>query len=251
LSEKNDATAIKGTELQKLLVLEDDADLRSEIVETLEDDGFSVRDGGTVAWFWREYLRFKPDLIILDLGLPDGRGGQVIRDVRAKSDTGILVLSGRKDEADRVIALEFGADDFVVKPCGSRELIARVSAILRRAVPKQAPVSEDPSGQRAVFGGYKLDLLGMELRDPEDRILKLTTTEFSLLRLFIERPQRVLSRDQLLDLLRGEDWAGYDRTIDGLVSRLRRKLTSPDGDQQFFKTVHGAGYVFTEPVSVG
>lgn len=236
--------------MQKLLVLEDDADLRSEIVETLDDDGFAVRDGGTVAWFWAEYPRFEPDLIILDLNLPDGKGGQVIRDVRAKSDVGILVLSGKRDEADRVIALEFGADDFVVKPCGPRELVARVSAILRRAVPKATPAVESPSGMQAEFGGYTLDLLGMELRDPAGQVLKLTTTEFSLLRLFIERPQRVLSRNQLLDLLRGEDWAGYDRTIDGLVSRLRRKLTSRGGDNQFLKTVHGAGYVFTEPVSL-
>lgn len=236
--------------MQKLLVLEDDADLRSEIVETLEDDGFSVRDGGTLAWFWNAYPRFEPDLIVLDLNLPDGKGGQVIRDVRAKSDVGILVLSGKTDEADRVIALEFGADDFVVKPCGPRELVARVSAILRRSVPKTQPAIEGSSANRAEFGGYSLDLLGMELRDPAGQVLKLTTTEYSLLRLFIERPQRVLSRNQLLDLLRGEDWAGYDRTIDGLVSRLRRKLTSRNRDHQFLKTVHGAGYVFTESVSL-
>lgn len=222
--------------------------MRSEIVESLEDDGFAVQDGGTAAWFWPEYKRFDPDLIILDLNLPDGRGGEIIRDVRAKSDVGILVLSGKRDEADRVIALEFGADDFVVKPCGPRELLARVNAILRRSA--RTVTADDPSGNKAEFGGYTLDLLAMELRGPDSAVLSLTTTEFALLRLFIERPQRVLSRNQLLDLLRGEDWAGYDRTIDGLVSRLRRKLTPPGCEHQFLKTIHGAGYVFTQPVAL-
>lgn len=239
----------KGSELQKLIVLEDDTALRSEIVEAFEDDGFSICAGGTVSWFWTEYARFDPDLIVLDLNLPDGRGGEIIRKVRAKSDVGILVLSGKKDEADRVIALEFGADDFVVKPCGPRELTARVNAILRRST-SSPPAVDDQAGQIVEFGGFTLDLMAMELKDPDGEDLRLTTTEFSLLRLFIERPQRVLSRNQLLDLLRGEDWAGYDRTIDGLVSRLRRKLSPKDCEVQFLKTVHGAGYVFTQPVSM-
>ena len=235
--------------MRKLLVLEDDADLRSEIAESLEDSGFSVRQCGTVGQFWTEYRRFEPDLALLDLKLPDGRGIDVIRELRAKSNLGILVLSGERDEADRVIALEFGADDFVVKPCGPRELLARANAILRRSASDAIAPTQGHAFQTAEFGGFTLDFAAMELRNPDGDLLPLTTTEFELLRLFIERPQRVMSRNQLLDLLHGEHWAGYDRTIDGLVSRLRRKLTSEHSELTFLKTVHGAGYVFTHTVS--
>lgn len=234
--------------MHKLMVLEDDADLRMEICEALELDGFVVNGFGTVESFRTHFARSEPDLVLLDLGLPDGKGSQVIRELRGKSNVGILVLSGRRDEADRIIALEYGADDFVVKPCSPREILARINAILRRTKHDAAP--QDSHGpQKVEFGGYLLNMTAMELRDPDHEIISLTTAEFELLKIFVERPQRVLSRQQLTDLLHGDGWSGYDRAIDGLVSRLRKKIPGKSADTRPLKTIHGAGYIFTTNVS--
>ncbi len=230
--------------MKKILLLEDDADLRCEIAEALADEMFSVRHCGTVVSFWVEYRRFAPDLVVVDLTLPDGRGRDVVREVHADPGVGVVVLSGQREETDRIIALELGADDFVVKPCGPRELVARINAILRR-IDASANSGTTTATERLSFSGYSLNIASMELHDPEGAPLPLTTAEFQLLRVFAERPNRVLSRDQLLDLLRGENWAGYDRTIDGLVSRLRKKIGAPEANSPIFKTVHGAGYMFT------
>lgn len=235
--------------MQKIFVLEDDADLRGEICEALEDENFHVTGFGTIESFKTQFARFQPDLILLDMGLPDGKGSSVIRDVRAISNVGILVLSGRRDEADRIIALEYGADDFVVKPCSPREILARINAILRRTSPDpQAPDSQPM--KNIGFDGYVLNMAAMELRNAKDEIISLTTAEFELLKVFVQRPQRVLSRQQLTELVRGEDWAGYDRAVDGLVSRLRKKIPGRSADSQPLKTIHGAGYIFAASVSV-
>lgn len=229
-----------------ILVLEDDTDLRGEICEALEDDGFSVHGFGSVKAFTPQFNRSEPDLLILDLGLPDGKGSDVIRTVRAQSDVGILVLSGRQDEADRIIALEYGADDFVVKPCSPRELLARINAILRRTKP--AALDAEAGPKEYVFNGFTLDLWAMELHDPEGDVVSLTTAEFELLSIFAQRPQRAMTREQLTDLLRGDEWAGYDRAIDGLVSRLRKKISGGASESQLLKTIHGTGYIFTASV---
>lgn len=234
-------------------MVEDDAALRAEIVEVLEDEAFQVRGCGTITAFWTEYPRFEPSLVVVDLTLPDGRGNDLIRELRAKSPVGILVLSGRQEEADRIIALEFGADDFVQKPCGPRELVARANAILRRtSASTNANAGVQTADHRtAQFGGYRLDYWTMQLETPEGEVLTLTTAEFDLLCVFVERAQRVLSREQLLDLLRGEGWAGYNRTVDGLVSRLRKKMPGNDDLPQVLKTVHGTGYMLACPVAFG
>lgn len=234
--------------MQNILVLEDDADLRMEICEALEDEGFAVHGFGTIKSFQMQLQRHMPDLVLMDLGLPDGRGADVIRELRAKSDVGVLVISGRQDEADRIIALEYGADDFVVKPCSPREILARSHAILRRTHRFVQP-ADNGAPRHIAFDGYLLDMHAMELRDPAGAPISLTTSEFELLNVFVERPRRVLSRQQLTDLLRGEDWSGYDRAIDGLVSRLRKKIPGQGGETQPLKTVHGSGYIFTPSVS--
>lgn len=235
--------------MQRILVLEDDAELRLEICETLEDEGFSVNGFGTVKSFMMQFARMEPDLVMMDLGLPDGKGSQVIRDLREISSVGILVLSGRREEADRIIALEYGADDFVVKPCSPREILARISAILRRTRPEIAS-SASCERKEVQFDGYSLNLAAMELRSPDGTIIGLTTAEFQLLNLFVQRPQRVLSRQQLTDLLHGDGWSGYDRAIDGLVSRLRKKIPGRCNDTQPLKTVHGMGYMLAAHVSL-
>lgn len=234
--------------MQNILILEDDADLRMELCEALEDEGFRAHGCGTIKNFHVQFARFEPDLVLMDLGLPDGKGSQVIREVRERSDVGILVLSGRQDEADRIIALEYGADDYVVKPCSPREILARIQAILRRT--HRAEAATPTFGpQRLTFDGYTLNLAAMELRDPDGEVISLTTAEFELLNVFVQRPQRVMSRRQLTDLLRGDDWSGYDRAVDGLVSRLRKKIPGSSAESQPLKTIHGSGYIFTASVS--
>ncbi len=242
--------------MKTVLMLEDDEDLRSETVEALEDARFRVAEAGTVKEFWERYREVNPDVVILDMSLPDGRGMEVARDLRRESDVGIVFLSGMNDEIDRIVGLELGADDFVRKPCSPRELTARINSILRRAqpVPQSTPVESvvptttqetTVAGEVVRFEGFSMNIPAMELSDSQGQQIILTTAEFDLLKVLVERPRRVLTRDILLDLLRGENWAGYDRTIDGLVSRLRKKLSTDDGPCGFLKTVRGAGYMFT------
>jgi len=231
--------------IHKILVLEDDADFRVEIVDTLEES-FDVSSCNTIATFWQQFRQVKPEVVLLDLGLPDGRGSDVIRDLRGIDCTlGILVLSGKLDEADRVIALEFGADDFLMKPCGERELIARINAVLRRVSPNETATAQS---NVASFSSFTLDFLSMQLCNQDRETIPLTTAEFALLKVLVENAQVVLSRDRLLNLLRGDDWSGYDRSIDGLVYRLRKKLRKSTQSQSILKTVHGSGYIFTPEV---
>ncbi len=244
--------------MKTVLMLEDDEDLRSETVEALEDARFRVAEAATVKEFWGRYREVQPDVVILDMSLPDGRGMEVARDLRRESDVAILFLSGMNDEIDRIVGLELGADDFVRKPCSPRELTARINSVLRRSRParelQSMPVEavspaaqEEPVtvGEIVRFEGFRINLPAMELYDSLDQQIVLTTAEFDLLKVLVERPRRVLTRDILLDLLRGENWAGYDRTIDGLVSRLRKKLSTDNEPCGFLKTVRGAGYMFT------
>lgn len=245
-----------------VLLVEDDVDLRSEIGEALSDAGFDVAETGKVAEFEAAFAESAPDVVILDMALPDGRGMDIARDLRRHSDIPILFLSGRNDEIDRIVGLELGADDFIQKPCSPRELVARINAVVRRtgararpdeAPPVAAPGAADagPDAAELRFEGFVLNLSAMELYGPDGAQIPLTTAEFQLLEIFAQRPRRVLNRDQLLDLLRGENWAGYDRTIDGLVSRLRKKLSEDGENCSFLKTVRGAGYMFSAAVSAG
>lgn len=237
-----------GVSVRKILIVEDDADLREELAEALTDNAFDVRSCADIRSFWQQFRQFAPEAVVLDMGLPDGRGQDLLREIRGQSDVAVLIVSGRRDETDRIVALELGADDFLVKPCSPRELVARINAVIRRIDPAPGPPTPGTARRVISFADYRLDLAAMELSTPGGEICPLTTAEFELLRLFVERPQRVLSRDQLLDLLRGEGWAGYDRTVDGLVSRLRKKIALPDCHSQIIRTIRGSGYIFTQPV---
>ncbi len=158
------------------------------------------------------------------------------------------MLSAMGDETDRIIGLELGADDYLPKPCNPRELLARIRAVLRR---RQEPktTAEPPLGAGCSFAGWRLDLVRRELRSPQGVIVNLSSGEFTLLQAFIERPQRVLTRDRLLDLARGPDSDAYDRAIDVQISRLRRKLDDGVGGQELIRTIRNEGYVFTPRVT--
>lgn len=231
--------------MQQIIVLEDDADLRDEISETLSEE-FSVLGHGDILSFWKDFEANSVALVIVDLSLPDGRGSDVIHAIRAASrSVGILVLSGEKSEFERVICLELGADDFLVKPSSPRELLARVRAIMRRVNSSDADAERS---QIAEFSNYSVNLEAMEIRDANDAPLPLTTSEFELLRVLVRHPREVMSRDQIVGHLRGDGWVGYDRSIDSLVYRLRKKLDA-NSNEKLLKTVYGSGYVFTPEVT--
>jgi DNA-binding response OmpR family regulator len=183
-----------------------------------------------------------PDLIILDLMLPGEDGLSLARAVRRGRDVPIIMLSARGEEIDRIVGLEVGADDYLPKPCNPRELLARIRAVLRRRV--AAPAAANTSADVRTFGPYRLDLTTHALvRDGHP--LSLTHGEFVLLRVFVENPNRVLSRDTLVDLIKGYDRSPFDRSIDVRVARLRRKIEPDPNAPRFIRTAWGAGYLFT------
>ena len=230
-----------------ILILDDDAAALDEICEALADDGYDTIVVGTASELRTEIGKREIDLFILDLVLPDGSGLSLAADIRRKSDVGIIMVTGKSGETDRVVGLEIGADDYITKPFSPRELLARVRALLRRTkgtTYSSARTSGRGQPDMVEFGDWKLDLAAHHLLSPGGEEVFLTTAEFELLQVFVESPNRVHSRDYLLDSIHGREWAGYDRGIDGLVSRLRKKLKTSDSEPQLIKTVRGAGYMF-------
>jgi DNA-binding response OmpR family regulator len=189
-------------------------------------------------------------LVTLDLKLGGEDGLKVARELRAARNVPIIMITGKGDAVDRIVGLELGADDYIPKPFLMREVIARIRAVLRRYAVGSEDPGETPSGdtKRYSFEGWTVDLTRREVRDPQGAVRELTTSEFNLLALFVQKPGRVLSRDELMDLLKGHDWTPMDRSIDALVARLRKKL-EPDSERpQLVKTVRGIGYVFAGSV---
>jgi len=190
------------------------------------------------------------DLVVLDLRLQGEDGMQIARRLRETSTVPILMLTGRADEADRVMGLELGADDYLTKPFSPRELLARIRALLRRAR-AQATVADAIARVRAYrFGGWELNIGLRRLKSGDGRSVEFTNGEFSLLAAFVSAPQRVLSRDQLLDLSRLHNAEVYDRSIDVQILRLRRKIEADPAQPQFIKTERGAGYFFDATVEI-
>jgi two-component system OmpR family response regulator len=188
------------------------------------------------------------DLVILDVMLPGKSGLDICRELRAKSPVPILMLTAMGDETDRIVGLEMGADDYLAKPFNPRELLARIRAILRRVSSGASSGPMKQSAKRLRFAGWQLDLGRRRLEAPDGMIVDLTTGEYELLIAFAERPQRVLTRNQLLDLARGRDAAPFDRSIDVQVSRIRRKIESDPRAPEMIVTVRGDGYMFTPEV---
>ncbi len=191
----------------------------------------------------RALLSSRIDLVILDIMLPGKDGLTLCRELRASKSIPVIMLTARGEATDRVIGLEVGADDYLAKPFDVRELEARIRAVLRRT-PHEAGGSGDGKPTFA-FSGWRLDARQRHLFSPEGAMVDLTSGEFDLLLVFVERPQRVLSRNQLLDLARGRDAAPFDRSIDVQVSRLRRKIEADPRAPELIKTVRSGGYVFT------
>ncbi|BBT64926.1 response regulator [Aeromonas caviae] len=230
-----------------ILVVDDHSEIRDLLKRFLEQHGMRVscaRDGKEMKRLLdeREF-----DLLVLDLMMPGEDGLTLCRELRVKSRLPIIMLTAMGEETDRIIGLEMGADDYLSKPFNPRELLARIKAVMRRTQAESLPVPETLTRDLR-FDRWLLDVNRRELVDEEGVGMSLSTAEFDLLKVFLERPQRVLSRDQLLDLARGREAVAFDRAIDTLVSRLRRKLERDPKNPELIKTIWGGGYLFAADV---
>jgi two-component system phosphate regulon response regulator OmpR len=228
----------------QVLVVDDDLEIRRLLARYVQEQGFRVQLAAKCAEVRERLATHQIDIIVLDVMLPDGSGLDLCRDLRAKqSNIPIILLTALKEDVDRIIGLEIGADDYLGKPFNPRELVARIRAVLRRGQDRSAPAGAG----RYLFEGFTADPLARTVTDPDGGEVELTGAQFDLLLTFLDRPGRVLSRDQLLDLTRGRDGDVLDRSIDVLIGRLRRKL-SDGGATQVFKTVRNGGYQLSTKV---
>jgi two-component system OmpR family response regulator len=227
-----------------VLIVDDDAALRSLVVEFLASHGLRATAVDGVAAMRAAIERDPPDLVVLDVMMPGEDGLTAARRLLHEQGPPVILLSALGTETDRIIGLEIGADDYLAKPCSPRELLARIRAVLRRRRADEAPVT----GSRHEFAGWRLDLTRRDLHDPAGLRVDLSDGEFALLKVFVEHPQRVLSRDQLLDLVRGPSADVYDRAIDSQISRLRRKLNGRQPDE-LIRTVRHEGYMLVPGVT--
>lgn len=230
-----------------ILVVDDDAKVRTLLRRCLEGEGFAVSEAADGAGLLACLAKQQVSLITLDLNLGKENGLDLARDIRKVHNVPIIMLTGKGDAIDRVVGLEVGADDYLAKPFELRELVARIRAVLRRAVAAPAEPTT-PAGRRYAFEAWILDINRRVLKRDGGNDLELTTSEFNLLEAFVKRPHRVLSRDDIMDLLKGHDWSPLDRSIDNLVARLRKKVEKNPDRPSLIKTVRGAGYVFTADV---
>ena len=227
-----------------VLIVDDDTELCDLLVRYLQGNGFEVFAVGDGAAM-EKHLRSRPaDLVVLDLMLPGKNGLTIARELRGGGNMPVIILSARADDIDRIIGLEVGADDYLSKPFNPRELLARIRAVLRRRMAETAGDAPSVAGQVHQFGPFRLDMKAHQLAR-DDQEVPLTTAEFKLLSLFVGLPNQLLSRDTLMNMLKGYECAPFDRSIDVAVTRLRRKIEDNPGAPQFIRTVRGEGYLFT------
>lgn len=239
---------VEGAADYHILVVDDDAELRQLVAKFLRANGLRVTTVRSAPETRHALSSIPVDLIILDLMLPGTSGLDLCREIRRSSQVPIIMLTAKADEADRIVGLEIGADDYVTKPFSPRELLARLNAVLRRIV-IDAGARNRIAVREYRFDGWALDTLRRELTNPAGILVDLSTGEYDLLLAFVEQPQKVLSREHLLDAARNRISTGFDRSIDVQISRLRRKITSGDDEHTMIKTVRGAGYMFMPTVT--
>jgi DNA-binding response OmpR family regulator len=229
-----------------ILVVDDDAEVRLLLRKCLEREGFKVTEASNGAQMRSAFEQLPINLITLDLTLGGEDGLDLAREIRASRNIPIIMITGKGDTIDRVVGLELGADDYIAKPFQLREVLARVRAVLRRYETNEpSPAQATPTHERYAFGDMVLDITGRELSREGGPCPELTTAEFNLLEIFVKRPHRVLSRDNIMDLLKGHEWSPIDRSIDALVGRLRKKIETDPERPRLIKTVRGIGYAFT------
>ncbi len=228
----------------RILVVDDDPGIRSAVSDYLKDHDFEVETAVDARDLDRALARQSFDLIVLDVMLPGEDGLQICRRLANAGRPPVVMLSALGEDNDRIIGLELGADDYLPKPCNPRELLARIRAVLRRA-----EAGQTNAGLVCEFAGWRLDRLRRELRTCDDVVVNLTEGEFMLLQALVEQPQRILTRDQLLDGARGPDYEAYDRSIDVQISRIRRKLDGGAGRGSLIRTIRNVGYILDAQVT--
>jgi len=228
-----------------LLIVEDDRVTREKMTAYFETEGYTVIVSGTALEAKQLIEQSSIDLALVDINLPDGDGLALARDIRSKSNMGIIFVSGRDDDIDRIVGLEIGGDDYVTKPFNPRELLARVKGLLRRTenITRSAVEVRE-------FSGWKFDLLRRTLTTPDQGIVELTRAELELLELFTRNPGATLSRERLMHSITHRFWNPGDRTVDVLIRRLRQKIELDPSNPQTIKTVHGEGYMFCDNVAL-
>jgi len=235
-----------------ILVVDDDREIRQMVADYLRKNGLRASEAADGREMRAVLDTHAIDLIVMDVMMPGEDGLTLTRNLRAGKHRAIpvVMLTAREDQTDRIIGLEMGADDYVTKPFAARELLARIKAVIRRTrmLPPNLQVTE--AAQLLGFGRWRLDTTARHLLDPDGTVVALSGAEFRLLRVFLDHPNRVLSRDQLLNLTQGRDAELFDRSIDLLVSRLRQRLQDDAREQSYIKTVRSEGYVFSAPVTI-
>ena len=229
--------------ISRILIVDDDRQIASNIESYLDGFGFQCESARTAADFMRKLKQSNPALCIVDLGLPDIDGMDLVRDIKANSSAGVLILTGRSHVSDKVMGLEIGADDYMVKPFDPRELVARVKSVLRRqAESPQVKAKEEI----ASFHPWKFNLANNTLTSTDQTEIVLSTAEAELLKVFVKNPNRILQRERLIG---HRDLGPNDRSVDIRISRLRKKLETDAKSQEIIKTVYGSGYLFLAQVS--
>ena len=230
----------------RLLIVDDEAALREPLADYLVRQGFAVTQAATAAEARsRLAVADTPDLVLLDIMMPGEDGLSLCRHLVESRQLPVIFITARGEATDRIVGLEIGADDYVVKPFDPRELVARIRSVLRRAGRGAAPASEDLD---YVFESWRLDPLKRRLIDPEGAVVAISLVEFRLLLTFLDHPRQVLDRDRLLDMVQGREAHLFDRAVDNQVSRLRRKIEADSKNPQLIQTVWGGGYLFAADV---
>ncbi|WP_114965469.1 response regulator transcription factor [Alkalilacustris brevis] len=243
-----------------VLVLDDEPEITILIERDLEEDGYNVLVAHSEAEF-RDLIREHPiDIFLLDLNLPDSSGLTLLKEIRRVSDVAIVILTGRTDSTDEIVGLEIGADDYITKPFRPRELRARLNSVYRRTKGKRylpsdsgppaagAEATASGGGQARegdiLFDGYALSPGRRQIFGPDGQEIDLTVAEFDLLHALVSRRGQVLTRDQIMNAIKGRNWESYDRAVDSMISRLRKKIPAPEGQSHYIRTVYGVGYTF-------
>lgn len=224
----------------KLLLVDDEASLREPLADYLSRQGFAVQQATDAAKARAALLEYTPDLVLLDIMMPGEDGLSLCRHLIESKDLPVIFLTARGEATDRIVGLEIGADDYVVKPFEPRELIARIRSVLRRAGKQGSTTATSEALYE--FEGWLLDPLKRRLTDPEGTVVPISSAEFRLLSAFLDHPRQVLDRDRLLDMVQGREAHLFDRAVDNQVSRLRRKMEEDSRDPKLIQTVWGGGY---------
>lgn len=230
----------------KILIVDDEPDICYVVEMALSDAGYEVFTLTNGSEALASVKQNNIDLVVVDIGLPDIDGLTLTRTLKERTDVGVIILSGRGETTEKIIGLEIGADDYMGKPFEPRELLARVRSVLRRRL--KAPSKTSEGQENLIFDGWNLDLMVRTLTSPKGEVVPMSSGEFNLLKAFVSHPNRVLSRDQLLDYTHDMDTPAFDRSVDVQIARLRKKIEPDAKKPSYIKTIRNAGYLFTAKV---